>query len=129
MQRRLTSEQRALEIGLILVCIGLACLFLALDSFRMAALNLFFLPVGLTGFFLGRYRAGVMALFCFLITSVVAALNLTELTVNASPMVTVLVVVVWGAALGMNALLVGTLSDEQIKKSQEIHEAYVGVVE
>ena len=38
-------------------------------------------------------------------------------------------VAVWGAVLGLAALLVGTLSDDRAGKLKELHEAYVGVVQ
>jgi hypothetical protein len=37
--------------------------------------------------------------------------------------------IVWGAVLCLTALMVGTLSDERAAKTQDLHEAYIGVVE
>jgi hypothetical protein len=95
----------------------------------MVILNLFFLPVVLAGFFLGRYRAGTMALFSVLCASVATSLRLGDLTQGSSPLVIAMAVAVWGAVLGLAALLVGTLSDDRASKLKELHEAYVGVVQ
>ena len=95
----------------------------------MVILDLFFLPVVLAGFFLGRYYAGIMALFCVISASCVTALNLMDLAPPSTPLVMALAVTVWAAVLGLTALLVGTLSDDRTSKLKELHDAYVGVVE
>lgn len=121
--------QRFLEIFLILVAAGLTALLHTMGGQQLIVLNLFYLPVILAAFFLGRYRAGILALFCIIAVSVVAASNLREFAGFGSPFVLGLSVIVWGAVLGMTAILVGTLSDERNEKLIELHEAHVGVVE
>lgn len=121
--------QRFLEIFLILVAVGLTALLYTMGGQQLIVLNLFYLPVILAAFFLGRYRAGILALFCIIAVSVVAASNLREFAGFGSPFVLGLSVIVWGAVLGMTAILVGTLSDERTEKLIELHEAHVGVVE
>jgi len=125
----LTKERRALEIMLILVCIGLTCLLYVMQGYKMVILDLFFLPIVLAGFFLGRYHAGILALFCVISASCVAALRLADLAPPSSPLVIALAVTVWAAVLGLTALLIGTLSDDRTRKVKELHDAYVGVVE
>jgi response regulator RpfG family c-di-GMP phosphodiesterase len=83
----------------------------------------------LAAFFLGRYRAGVLALFCVVSATMVTALDLSDFGAFTSPVIIALAITVWGAVLGLNALLVGTLSDERAEKINELHDAYVGVVE
>ncbi|OHB72307.1 MAG: hypothetical protein A2V70_16500 [Planctomycetes bacterium RBG_13_63_9] len=123
------EERHTLEIMLIIICLGLTCLLYAMEGYKMVILNLFFLPVVLGGFRLGRYRAGVLALFCVISASMVTGLRLTDVSAAASPMIICLAVTVWGAVLGLTALLIGTLSDDRMTKLKELHEAYVGVVE
>ena len=125
----LSKEKRILEILLIIICLGLTCLLYAMQGYKMVILNLFFLPVALSGFFLGRYRAGVLALFCVISASLVTALHLADLGTTVSPLVIALAVAVWAGVLGLTALLVGTLSDDRTAKLDELHDAYVGVVE
>jgi hypothetical protein len=122
-------ERHILEGMLLIVCLGLTCLLYTMHGYKMVILNLFFLPVALGGFFLGRYRAGVLALFCAVCASLVIASQLRDLSLAASPLVVALAVAVWAAVLGLTAMLIGVLSDDRARKVSELHEAYVGVVE
>jgi hypothetical protein len=117
------------EISLGLVCLGLVALVYKMPGYKMAVLNLFFLPVALAGFSLGRYRAGVMALFCALGTSVVASTNLADFTWAISPPVALMSLCVWAAVLGLSAILIGTIGDDRKRALDELHDAYVGVLE
>ncbi|HEX7376244.1 MAG TPA: HD domain-containing phosphohydrolase [Pirellulales bacterium] len=121
--------QHTLELMLLVVVIGLACLYYQVQGYKLVVLNLFYLPVVLCAFFLGTYRAGILALFCVISASVVTVNNLTGFATLFSPLTIGLMVTVWGAVLGMVAILVGTLSDERKSKTAELHEAYVGMVE
>jgi response regulator RpfG family c-di-GMP phosphodiesterase len=75
------------------------------------------------------YRAGVLALFSAITASVVTFAKLPAITAGSPPLAVGLAVLVWAAALGLTAMLIGALSDDRLKKIQELHEAYVGVVE
>ncbi len=123
------KERRTLEIVLVVVCIGLACLLHAVQGYKIAVLNLFFLPVALGAFFLGRYQGGILALFSAIAAALVTSLNLPAMTGTASPLVVALAVTVWAAALALTGMLVGALSDDRTAKTRELHEAYVGVIE
>jgi hypothetical protein len=130
MLRELTRRDRlALEVTLIAISVGIGFMFYKMQAGKMVVLHLFCLPVVLSGFFLGRYLAGVLAVFCVLVASVMTALDLTGFAASFSPLVIGLAICVWGAALGLTAMLVGTLSDERAAKMNELHQAYVGVVE
>jgi hypothetical protein len=111
------------------ICVALTCTLYMMNGYKMVILNLFFLPVVLAGLFLGRYRAGILALLCVLCASVATILRLNDLTMGTSPLIIAMAVAVWGAVLGLAALLVGTLSDDRAAKLKELHEAYVGVIE
>jgi len=60
---------------------------------------------------------------------VVTALDLGTLTAYSSPLIVGLALTIWAAVMGINAILVGTLSDERMGKISELHDAYLGVVE
>lgn len=122
-------DQRILEIILILLTVGLTCLVYKSEGYKLVTLNLFFLPVVLGAFFLGRYVAGILAVFCVMATSLVCAIELNDFSSFTSPLAVGLSITVWGAILCLTALLVGTLSDERSAQAVELHEAYVGVVE
>ncbi|HEV3005402.1 MAG TPA: HD domain-containing phosphohydrolase [Pirellulales bacterium] len=130
MQRKpLLSSKTTLELMLIIVVVGLAALFRSVPTYKLVTLNLFYLPVVLCGFFLGTYRAGILAVFSVIAVSAVAMSDLSGFIELPSPLIVGLVVTVWGAVLGLVSMLVGTLSDERLAKLSELHEAYVGVVE
>jgi HD-GYP domain-containing protein (c-di-GMP phosphodiesterase class II) len=118
-----------LEISLIVVVVGLTALFHQMEGFKIVVLNLFYLPIVLAGFFLGRYRAGGLAVLCVICVSIITVLDLRGFATMNSPLVIALATVIWGAVLALAAILVGTLSDERNQKIDELHEAYVGVVE
>jgi K+-sensing histidine kinase KdpD len=117
------------EVSLIIIAVALTALMWQISGHKLVVLNLFYLPVVLAGFFLGRYRAGVLAFLSVIGVSIVTATNLNDFAVYNSPVIIGLSVTLWAAVLGMTALLVGTLSDERAQSLNELHEAHVGVVE
>jgi hypothetical protein len=125
---RLTSEQ-SLEVALVLVIAALACLLHEVREMRLVVLNLFFLPIVLAGFFLGRYRAGAFALFSVAVATIIVSLDLNGFAAGSSPLAVALAMTLWGAILGLTAILVGTLCDDRDAKKVEAREAHVGVVE
>jgi hypothetical protein len=127
--RDAVKNDRALEVMLIIVTAGLAAVLYSTDGMKMVALNLFYLPVVLAGFFLGRYRAGILALLSVVVATIVIATDLRGFAEARSPLMIGLAVTLWGAVLGLTALLVGTLCDDLMTKATEAHEAHVGVVE
>ena len=127
--KRFDKDEQTVEISLIIVTIGLTFLMSQMTGYKLVVLNLFYLPVVLAGFFLGRYRAGVLASFAVIAASIITALNLNDFEAFTSPLVVGLAVTLWAAVLGLVALLVGTLSDERNRTLRDLHQAHVGVVE
>ncbi|MFQ5734313.1 MAG: hypothetical protein ACE5KM_20435 [Planctomycetaceae bacterium] len=123
------SRQRFLEIFLVLVIVLLTFVMHKTAGYKLVVLNLFFLPIVLAGFTLGRYRAGILALLAVISASAVTTLSIGSVELMSSPIVTALSVLLWGAVLGLTAMIVGTLSDERAAKLVELHEAHVGVVD
>lgn len=123
------KNQRVVEVFLILITLALTMLLFQTIGHRVIVLNLFYLPVVLAGFFLGRYRAGVLALLSVVVSTIVIVTDLSGFAAMSSPIVVGLSVTVWGAVLGLTALLVGTLCDDRTAKALEAREAHVGVVE
>jgi len=126
---RRPNPERWLECLLIVVCLGLAALLHGVVGYKMVVLNLFYLPVVLAAFFLGRQRAGTLALFCVLLATVVAVWDLPSLAANTTPLIIGLSLTVWAAVMGLNAIIVGTLSDERASKLAELHDANLGVID
>ena len=109
------SEQknnRVLESALILVTVGLTCLLMNVVGYKMVVLHLYYLPVVLAAFFLGRYYAGVLALLSVVLASTVIALQIHQLAVMNTPLAIGLSITIWAGTLGLTTILVGTLSDE-----------------
>lgn len=124
-----SRNERMLEVMLVLITLGLACLLYSTSAMKLMVLNLFFLPIVLAGFFLGRYRAGVLALLAAVSASIVVVSDLGSFSGYASPILIGLALTLWASALGLTSLMVGTLCDERDRKAVEAHEAHVGVVE
>jgi len=128
------KQERTLEIALLIVVTGLAALLfrsllLQSQAQSMVVLNLFYLPVGVAAFFLGRYRAGVLAFFCVITVAMILLVRMDFASSGISPLQTALNVTFWAAVLGLDALLVGTMSDERMVYLRDLHDAHVGVVE
>lgn len=123
------NSERQLEVILVLTTLATACIMSHVQTSQFVILNLFFLPVILAGFFLGRYRAGIMAFLSVVTATIVVAMDVDRFVFQSSPLMVVLSVMIWGAVLGLAALLLGTLSDDRNARATEAHEAHLGVVE
>ena len=88
MSRKGFRTQKFLEVAIVLICVALFCLLYRVGTYRMVVLHLFYLPVVLAAFFLGRYRAGVFALLCRIGAAVVITFDEASLVAYNSPLVT-----------------------------------------
>jgi len=113
----LSKRERALvETAVVLIVVGLTVLLHRSPSATTAVLNLYFLPVTLTGFFLGRYRACTTALFCALIAGLSFWMH--------AELVHWLGFSVWASVLGLHAMVIGTLSDDQYREVLRLRELH-----
>ena len=117
------------EVFLTLIVLGCSSLLTSLPAAKVAVLNLYFLPVVLAGFFLGRYRAGALALLSAITAGMLISGDLQGFASTNSPVMVSLTITVWAAVLGLTAIVVGTLKDDLVDKAAEAREAQVGVVE
>ncbi len=124
-----TQSKRITEASLIVICGALTTMLYLVDGYKMVVLNMFYLPVVLAAFYLGRHRAAILAFFSVMLATVVAASDLGSFSGENSHLVIGVSLIVWAAVMGLNALFVGTLSDERGRKIEELHDAYLGVVE
>jgi diguanylate cyclase (GGDEF)-like protein len=114
--RRDRHEHLILELLLLSVVVGLLVIALRTNNDSFALLNLFFLPVTLSGFFLGRFSACHTALFCFL-AGLIASWPHADMETWFS-------LGLWGGVLGLQALVIGTLSDDhrrEVSRLRELH--------
>jgi HD-GYP domain-containing protein (c-di-GMP phosphodiesterase class II) len=124
-----SRERSILEIMLMIVVIGMTYLLIRMGGYKAVALNLFFLPIVLSGYYLGRAHAGVLAFFTALLVTIATIMDSTGYAAYVSTFTMGLALIVWAGVLGLTALLVGTLCDERAAKADELHEAYISVVE
>lgn len=87
-------------------------------------LHLFYVPVVLTGFCLGRYRARLMALFCTLCATTIFLPKLGSESVTLIPVQTLLVFILWSATLLLIAMMVGRLSDNWHEALNTLRQAH-----
>ena len=98
------KERKTFEIMLVLIVLGMTSLLYQMQGHKMVILNLFFLPIVLSGYFLGRSSAGTLAVFSAIAVSIVIALDSTGFATYTSPVIIGLVVTVWAGVLGLTAL-------------------------
>ena len=122
-------REHFLEVILTLIVFGCSTLLTSLPAAKVAVLNLYFLPIVLAGFFLGRYRAGALALLSAITAGMLVSGDLQGFAASNSPVLVSLTLTVWAAVLGLTAIVVGTLKDDLVDKASEAREAQVGVVE
>lgn len=123
------KNELAIELALIVVVVGLTCLTYRVPGVKMVVLNLYFLPVILGAFFLGRYKAGVLALLSVVLVTIIAAQDFNQFAAFRSPLTSALAITIWGGVLGLTTILAGTLSDERSTQMTELHSAHLGVIE
>ncbi len=122
-------KEHFLEVMLVFTVIGCSSLLTLMPAAKVAVLNLYFLPIVLAGFFLGRYRAGALALLSAITAGMLLAGDLSGFALSNSPVIVSLTMTIWAAVLGLTAIMVGTLKDDLAEKSIESREAQVGVLD
>ena len=114
---------------IILILIGiLAIVFLV--TYKFSFLNFFFLPVILSGYFLGKRRAVLTGIFCILL--VVLYLMFTNLLLESKPgfsLDEVINLITWGGFLILTAAIIGTLSEQRENRIMKLRHSYVGALE
>lgn len=122
-------QEHFLELMLVLTVVGCSCLLTMMPAAKVAVLNLYFLPIVLAGFFLGRYRAGALALLSAITAGMLLAGDVNGFSSSNSPVIVSLTMTIWAAVLGLTAIIVGTLKDDLSEKSSVAREAQVGVLD
>ncbi len=113
-------------LGLILAGV-LVMAFLVQNKFSF--LNFFFLPVILAGYFLGKNRAVLMAVFSVLIVILyLVYVDLINGTKNFFAFHEVINLVTWGSLLILAGALIGSFSEQRERKLEKLRNAYVGTL-
>ena len=122
-------REHFLEVMLTVTVLGCSIVLTLLPAAKVAVLNLYFLPIVLAGFFLGRYRAGALALLSAITAAMLISGDVNGFSTSSSPVTASLTITVWAAVLGLTAIVVGSLKDDLIDKASQAREAQGGVVE
>ena len=118
------------EVSLIvLILVGiLAIAFLV--HYKFSFLNFFFLPVILSGYFLGRKSAVLTGIFCILL--MVLYLMFSELLSGTGPGLSLdsaINLVTWGGFLILTGAIIGAVSEQRESKIRNLRRSYFGSLE
>ena len=117
--------------GTLLILIFLGVLAIAfLVHYKFSFLNFFFLPVILSGYFLGKRRAVLTAVFCILI--IILYLVYFDLLSGAQKILSLdagIQLFFWGCFLILTGGFIGYFSEQRETRIQKLREAYIGGLE
>ena len=112
-----------------LILVGIAAIAL-LVQFEFAFLNFFFLPVILSGYYLGKKKAVLTAILCILLVFLYFIyLNLFTKPDESLDFNTVIQVLTWGCFLVVTAGIIGGVSEQRETKVRNLGKAYIGVLD
>ena len=117
---------------LLLITIVLAATVAAHSIFQATnvIVHFFYLPVIIAAHYFGRRLACSIAVLSVLCVGTFMLLDPNHyMTTIDRPIMLLLTVIAWAAFLGINALLMGTLSDQRAKAIVDLKEAHVGIIE
>jgi hypothetical protein len=106
--------------------VGIALIF----QYKLAFLNFFFLPVIVSGHFLGKKQGVLTALFSILV--VVCYLLFTEKILQAENVLSLyefINVLTWGSFLLLTGAIVGAASEQREKRLEKLKTSYIGILE
>jgi len=117
------------ESLIVLILFGILAIAL-LVHYKFAFLNFFFLPVILSGYFLGRRQAVLSAIFC--VQVVVLYLIFSDIVSRSGIGISLdeaIRVAAWGGFLILTGAIIGTASEQRESRMRNLKRAYVGVLE
>ncbi|MBX3395973.1 MAG: HD domain-containing protein [Phycisphaerae bacterium] len=92
--------------------------------------HFFYLPVIIAAHYFGRSLACTTALLSVLCVSAFMFVDPQHyMTAVETPRMLLLTTIAWAAFLGLNALLMGTLSNQRGRAIRELKEAHIGIIE
>ncbi len=122
--RQSRKEYRTFELILMVTVLGVMGLLSQVANFKTVILNLYFLPVAVSGLYQGRYLACVTALLCVLSTAITTLLGTLDPAYAPLTVIEMLGLCVWASVLGLTALVIGTLSDDRNRELEQLHESH-----
>ncbi len=112
------KQHRTLEVLLVLLVLSISMLMWRHSVNDPILLHLYYVPAVLTGFYLGGYRARLIALLCIVTGFILFVPDVSSVS-DGIPLLTVLAFLLWSGTLFLVAMLIGTLSDGLRKVMRE----------
>ncbi len=115
-----------------ILVIGLAAAVIILNYVivqKFAFLNLFFLPVLVSGYALGRKSTLLVSLLCVLLVVFYAIVVPGSFFPQGFTLTPVLDLIIWGCFLILAGIVVGSLYEEKERRIHDLKIAYLGVLE
>ncbi len=101
--------------------------------YKIAFLQLYYLPILLTGYILGRRMAVLFAVLSILVVSLFVVFYpqfyFSPIPAELLRLSTIFNLSIWAAFIVLTASIVGKLYEEKEKKVKDLHTAYIGVLE
>ncbi len=118
------------ELLLITVVLGATVAAHQLLNATSITVHFFYLPVIIAAHYFGRNLACMIALLSTLSVSGLMIIAPSHYMTHIDrPIVLLMNTIAWAGFLGLNALLMGTLSNQRAKAIQEVKEAHIGIIE
>lgn len=115
---------------LVLSIVGLIILITYSIEFKLVFLNIFYLPIIIAGYFLGKRMAVITALFSIAIVVLFIILKSDSfLIAEIGKFYLGIYILTWGAFLILTSAAIGFLYDENKKRIKDLQDAYIGVLE
>lgn len=122
----LNNFERILVLGIV----GIIILITYSIEFKLVFLNVFYLPIIIAGYFLGKRMAVFTALFSIAIVVLFIILKSESfLIAEIGQLYLGIYILIWSAFLVLTSASLGFLYDENKKRIRELQDAYIGVLE
>jgi len=115
---------------LVLSIVGIIILITYSIEFKLVFLNIFYLPIIIAGYFLGKRMAVFTALFSIAFVVLFIILKSESFLVEEIGRFYLgIYILIWSAFLILTSAALGFLYDENKKRIKELQDAYIGVLE
>jgi putative nucleotidyltransferase with HDIG domain len=115
---------------LVLSIVGIIILITYSIEFKLVFLNIFYLPIIIAGYFLGKRMAVFTALFSIAIVVLFIILKSDSfLIAEIGELYLGIYILTWGSFLILTSAALGFLYDENKKRIKDLQDAYIGVLE
>jgi len=115
---------RHLEMVFVLLIAILVCAVFFILPYRFAFLNLFYLPVLLAAYILGKRKAFYASLNIIVVVAVTAIIRPEWFAVGGNMTSTLIMIVIWGGFLVLTSVGIGSLQEKLAKGFEETRRLY-----